>query len=308
MSTGSSVLNMLAGKGVSGVYPDSAGNWGQSVIELSDDSVHGFKLTGSYTPFNYCQTGAHDMDIGSSSPVLVDLDRRDSLTPRLLALGGGKQGNAYLLDREKMPGSTLKRQACGDDSQQDLSLLAPEAQPQFGRRGPLNVFGPYSEQFGMGDQAKSRTTLAHFRTAAGEDFLFLTGSSKAAADSGVSVAPGLARLRIVADAGRAAYLRIDSLQKELVFQNPGSPVISSDGNRDAIVWVLDANKPRSAALYGDDAPKPVLYAVDAGSMRLLWKSAPDELHTSGKYNEPTIAHGAVFVGTDRIQAFGLRRE
>ena len=28
-------------------------------------------------------------------------------------------------------------------------------------------------------------------------------------------------------------------------------------------------------------------------------------HASGKYNEPVIARGTVFVGTDRIQAFGL---
>jgi cytochrome c5 len=49
----------------------------------------------------------------------------------------------------------------------------------------------------------------------------------------------------------------------------------------------------------------VLYAVDAASLALLWRSTPGELQTSGKYNEPTVADGAVFVGTDRIQAFGL---
>ena len=41
------------------------------------------------------------------------------------------------------------------------------------------------------------------------------------------------------------------------------------------------------------------------TLKLLWKSAPGQLHASGKYNEPTIARGTVFVGTDRIQAFGL---
>jgi hypothetical protein len=306
VSTGSSVLNMLAGKGVAGVFPESIGNWGQSIIELTDDAAAGLRLTGSYTPFNYCQTGAHDMDIGSSSPVLIDLDPRSSLTPRLLALGGGKQGNAYLLDREHMPGNTRQRQPCGDDSQLDRSLLAPMPQPQFGRPGPLNVFGPYSDQFGMGDQAKSRTTLAHFETAAHEHFVFLSGSGKAAADSGISVPPGLAKLRIVSAPHQAAFLRVETLQSEVAFQNPGSPVISSDGSRGAIIWVLDANKPRSAALYGNDAPQPLLYAFDAASLRLLWKSPAGELNTSGKYNEPTIARGIVFVGTDRIQAFGLR--
>ncbi len=42
------------------------------------------------------------------------------------------------------------------------------------------------------------------------------------------------------------------------------------------------------------------------TLRLLWKSRPGELHTSGKYNEPAFARGSVFVGTDRIQAFGMK--
>ncbi len=305
MSTGSSVLNTLAGKGVAGVFPDSPGNWGQSVIELRDSPSRGLELAGTYTPFDYCQTGARDMDLGSSSPAVIDLPRGSSLTPRLLALGGGKQGNAYLLDRRRMPGSLVRRQPCGEDSSRDGSLLSPEAQPQFGRPGPLNVFGPYTSTYGMGDQARSRTTLAHFRNPAGTDWLFLTGSAKAAENSPLSVAPGLVRVEIVKRRNAPAYLRLDGINPTVVFQNPGSPVISSRGATDAIVWVLDANKPRSSSLYGADAPRPILYAFDAGSLRLLWQSAPGELQTSGKYNEPTVADGMVFVGTDRIQAFGL---
>ena len=84
-----------------------------------------------------------------------------TLAAKLIAnMGGGKQGNVYLLDRAHMPGDLTKRQPCSEDPSSDRSLLAPEAQPQFGRRGPLNVFGPYTEVYGMGDQARSRTTLA----------------------------------------------------------------------------------------------------------------------------------------------------
>jgi mono/diheme cytochrome c family protein len=49
----------------------------------------------------------------------------------------------------------------------------------------------------------------------------------------------------------------------------------------------------------------VLYAIDAESMRLLWRSRPGELLPSGKYNEATVADGLAIVGTDRIQVFGL---
>jgi hypothetical protein len=159
----------------------------------------------------------------------------------------------------------------------------------------------------MGDLARSRSTPAYFESAAGRHYVFVTGSAKAAEDSAVSVAPGLARLEIVTTRGKPAYLRLDAAPRELVFQNPGSPAVSSNGHRHGIVWVLDVNKPRSASMYGADAPQPVLYAVDAGTLELLWRSAPGALQPGGKYNEPVIANGTVFVGTDRIQAFGLRR-
>jgi len=74
--------------------------------------------------------------------------------------------------------------------------------------------------------------------------------------------------------------------------------------RDAIVWILDENAPRSALLAGAGAPRPVLYALEGDTLDVLWRSAPGELPTSGKYNEPAFGGGLVFVGTDRIQAFG----
>jgi hypothetical protein len=50
----------------------------------------------------------------------------------------------------------------------------------------------------------------------------------------------------------------------------------------------------------------VLYAVDATSMRLLWRSTAAQLDVGGKYSHPVVAHGVVMVATDRVQAFGLR--
>jgi hypothetical protein len=97
---------------------------------------------------------------------------------------------------------------------------------------------------------------------------------------------------------------VERAQPKLVLGNPGSPVVTSNGARDAIVWILDENAPRSALLSGADAPQPVLYALDAETLALLWQSAPGELFTSGKYNEPAFGGGQVYVGTDRIQAFG----
>jgi len=102
-----------------------------------------------------------------------------------------------------------------------------------------------------------------------------------------------------------AYLAVDGQDSKLRFLSAGSPVVTSNGSLDAIVWVMDANLYRSQPLIGPKVPHPILYAVDALTMKVLWSSNPSQLDVGGKYSTATIARGIVFVGTDRIQAFGL---
>lgn len=305
IATGASFLSALEKRGIPGVFPEVAGAWGQSILQLREDGKTGLRLTGTYSPFNYCQTAASDIDIAGSGAVAFDLAGGGSGTPHLLTLGAGKQGNVYLLDRDHMPGNTVKRHACSTDSTTDGSLMAPYAQPEFGARGPTVVFGPYSDTIGMVNSAKSRATLAHFRDTKGEDFLFLSGSAKAGPDYGTNVPPGLVRVRVVKATGKPAYLRVDGREMTQTLQNPGSPVVSSNAGRDAVVWLMDTNVPRSVDVYQPDAPGARLYAFDAKTLKLLWQSR-DALFTSGKYNEPAVVDGMVLVGTDRLQAFGLR--
>jgi outer membrane protein assembly factor BamB len=144
---------------------------------------------------------------------------------------------------------------------------------------------------------------AIFRDSHGVTHLFVTGNTKKEAASTTNVAPSLARLKIMTAPGGTAWIAVDQLERTLVFENPGSAVVTSNGSRDAVVWILDPNARRSAPLVGDGAPQPVLYALDAMTLQLLWKSEPGQLQPSGKYNEPVIARGVVLVGTDRIQAF-----
>ena len=283
---------VVTGSGFNG-YVDRSHDWTQSVLMLSEDLV----LRGTYTPFNYCATATMDIDLGSGGATLIP--------DANLMVVGGKQGNVYLLDRTRLPGRLDRRPPCSADSSSDTSLLASEDQPQFGKRGPLNVFGPYSEKDAAMDLARARSVPAYFRNAHGARYVFVTGNTRKEEGSPTGVPPSLARLEIIVAPGKPAYLRVDQIEKTRVFGNPGSPFVTSNGSRDAIVWVLDENAPRSALLAGANAPQPVLYAFDAMTLELLWKSAPGELFTSGKYNEPAFARGRVFVGTDRIQAFGL---
>jgi outer membrane protein assembly factor BamB len=150
-----------------------------------------------------------------------------------------------------------------------------------------------------------RSTPAYFQAADGARVLFVAGSTRSAEDSTEAVPPGLARLRVVTSPGEPAYLALDATADEVAFLSPGSPVVTSNTTADALVWVLDANLPRSQPLVGSNLPHPVLYALDAATLGVVWRSAPEQLGVGGKYATPAIAHGVVYVGTDRIQAFGL---
>ena len=278
-----------------------AGYWGQSVLMWGPGTP--LKLVGTYTPWNYCQMDLDDADLsGGAAIILPELD--GTSTPHLITFGG-KQGNQYLVDRDHMPGSLLSRQACATDPTMETSLVPPGPQPQFGQAGPLNVFGPYSETVGNTDYAKGRSTGAFFRAADGSNFLFVTGSSKASANSVVTVPPCIVKLRIVTSSGNPAYLAVEASENTLGFLSPGSPWVTSNGSDNAIVWVLVGNLGRSASLADPAAPHPILYALDPITLKPLWTSTPAMLNVGGKYNAPGFGRGQVFVGTDRIQAFGL---
>jgi len=281
---------------------DSAGVphvWGESLLAWRAP----LELSGTYTPFNYCALDVSDSDLGGDSPiVLPDFDLSGTQTPRLVAFGS-KQGNVYLVDRARLATTLDARQPCSKDSTTDRSLLPPDPQPQFGARGPLNVFGPYSDDFGNLDHAKMRTSPAFYRSGS-TSYLVVTGATKAKVDSTQSVAPSIVRLRVVTPPGAAAYLAIDGADPTTVFKNPGAPIVSSDGPNGPVIWVLDENASRLASLVDPNAPHPVLYAVDGSTLQPLWDSGT-LLHVGGKYSTPVVAHGVAFVATDRVQAFSL---
>ncbi len=74
-------------------------DYGDSVLAISRD---GTQLAGYYTPANYEQLAAGDVDLGSTSPALLPRESH-SRTP-LLAVQGGKDGIVRLLDRAHLGG------------------------------------------------------------------------------------------------------------------------------------------------------------------------------------------------------------
>jgi hypothetical protein len=312
--TDAGVVFTTTGNGPSGYGPAGVPNtWGDSLLAWSS----GLALTGTYSPWNFCLSDANDADVGgNSTQLLPDLSSTGTSTPRLVAFGS-KQGNVYLLERDTLPGSLTVRQSCSatetwQSAATDTSLLPPAGPPYCDPTnaadcvaGPLNVFGPYSDSPGTNEDnsAKMRSTPAFFTGASGANVLYVAGSTKAA-NGPTSIAPSLVRLRVNTPAGAPAYLTVDAASADAVLINPGSPVVSSQASAGPVVWVVDENAQRTQSLAAGNAPHPVLYGFDGTTMHLLYKSGATDLDVGGKYVEPVVAHGVVFVATDRIQAFG----
>jgi hypothetical protein len=280
--------------------------WGESVLVWAPTPQ--LQLLGTFTPWNHCQLDNSDVDLcGSGVVVLPDLDPTSTRTPHLISVGG-KQGNGYLVDRDNMPGGLETRPACSSSSLSDRSLWDPNAGRPYldGNPGPLNIFGPYSEIHAQGDQAKARSTPSVFQAGDGTTYLFFAGSTKQSDGSNTAIPPSVARIQVVVSPGQPAFLQIDAYERSLIFKSPGTPMVSSNGSANPIIWVLEPNVYRSASLLGS-AAHPQLHAIDGATMQPLFSSDPNDpdMRQGGKYNHPLVARGVVFTGTDRITAWGI---
>lgn len=74
---------------------------GEAVIRFGPGPVFSGETTDFFTPSNWRTLDAGDVDVGGAGPVLFDLP---SATPSALAVALGKNGVAYLLDRNNLGG------------------------------------------------------------------------------------------------------------------------------------------------------------------------------------------------------------
>src|SRR5215471_9474257 len=297
------------------------GAWGNSVLEWGPGQT--LTLTGVYSPWNYQTQDTIDSDLGGGSPILIQLPAGSSTTTELLAVGG-KQGNGYLVDAGNhlnnptpnpnnspapYPASLTMRPPVVAPNQ-DPSLYDPSAiRPYFNppQAGPLALFQPYNETSASGNTAKARDTPAPFIGPDGTRYVIWAGASKAAVGSSTPVAPSLYLTKVVAAPGQPAFLQIVA-QNTQVMSLSGANIITADGTSNPIDWIVDAGVQRTDGLTSFANGAPTLYAYDALTMQPIWSSSYQQLDMGGRYNTIAAARGEVFVGTDRIQAFGLTND
>ncbi len=96
------------------------------------------------------------------------------------------------------------------------------------------------------------------------------------------------------------------------FAFPGAtPVVSSSGTTNAIVWALDSSCYGVPSPCGNNASPAVLYAYDATNLaRELWDSSQagqrDQAGGAVKFSVPTVANGKVYIGTrSEVDVYGL---
>ncbi len=83
-----------------GPFDPSVGDYGDSYLKFS--TAGGLAVADSFTPFNQNQLTTQDLDLGSSGLLLLPDVRDASGNALRLAVGSGKDGNIYVVDRNNL--------------------------------------------------------------------------------------------------------------------------------------------------------------------------------------------------------------
>jgi hypothetical protein len=90
---------VISGNGF-GDTPGTNSSYGNSFVRLSTSA--GLKVGDYFTPYNTLSEDAGDVDFGSAGPLLLPDLMDASNTVHHLAVGAGKDGHLYLLDRDNL--------------------------------------------------------------------------------------------------------------------------------------------------------------------------------------------------------------
>jgi len=292
-----------------GPFDPSAGNFGHSVLELAPNAA---RLIDSFTPSNWKEMNAKDLDFGSGSPIVF------SFKGRTLIATAGKEGAIYLLDASDLGGGTA-------DHSMPLLRLSVGNDAGSGTEPGQGMWG----------------AMSTYESADGKRYFYFPLWGPPAKDmpafkysNGPTPNGSIMAFQLVDDAGKLSLVPVWMSPNMTV---PDSPVVANGvvyavqtgeqtlqaqpniarqfSQRPALGTPRPAFSAADAAKFFADAAKfratpvsnLVLYAFDAETGKQLYTSnkiIPDWVH----FTEPVVAFGKVFVVTHdaHVYAFGLR--
>ena len=233
-------------------------DYGDSFLKISDH----LKVRQYFTPSDQHFNDVENNDFGAGGAVLVNLPQGSPV--RHLAIGGGKDGDIFVVNRDHLGGY-------GDA--EALQMLGTGTEKGLSGATPGLIFG---------------------EGAFWDDRYYITGAGEPMKAYRLDPATAHLSFELAASEPRA-------------FGYPGAtPAISSMGDRNGIVWVLDDRLYCTPASQG--CGPTVLRAYDARTLRELWSSPLSGANAAGnavKFTVPTIANGRVYIGTRGNNTGGL---
>ncbi len=205
---------------------------------------------------NWSDLDTGDLDLSGAGPLLIDAP---SMTPTTLAMGQGKDGYLYLVDRTNLGG------------------LATTQTPAIVGLGSLQVFSGAS-----GSQISSGNAFA---TVGGATYVVVRPNGQG---PGIGCPNGMA--------GDLVGVKLDPTVAEKMkvvwcvqSNGNGSPTItSSDGTNDPIAWAVAAGG--GGTLYGWD--------LTTGAAVFTGGGANDTAPTVRSFTAPIVVHGRIFTAGD----------
>ena len=263
--------------GSGGPIADSAGNvyistgngpwdgktaYGDSILKFSPT----LKLEDYFTPFDYAYLNCHDGDLASGGILMIPGTSN--------IVGGGKGGKLYLVNSTNLG----KEQASDAGAVQTIFFES-------------DLSAPYSASCtdASGTHTSQSNSYEIFGTSA-----YWNGSIYLGVSPTTTTAP--AGIREFVYSGKLSY---GAETKPSILENTRgtTPFISSDGNADGILWMIDTGTP----LQQGTSTKSTLRAYDANDLGTeIYNSSENSADVPGygiKFTSPVVANGKVYIST-----------
>lgn len=245
-------------------------NLAQTVIRLRADSKgFGFSRQSKdfYTPENHLFLDEQDEDLGGASALVLP-EQPGTSTPRLI-FTGGKDGLAYLLNRDNLGG-------VGGEVQKFRYFCDPKA--------------TYHEGI--------RSTCAYFDAGAAGRFLYVPGDNP-----GPDNNLGMVALKLEPDTpgGPMRFHKVWTLPRQL--GRPSSPIVTSDGTKNGLVWLVE---PEYKDGGGVSVVRVYDALTGTETYNSETNSAQDRMEGGRNFTSITVANGRAYVGAQGVFCYGLK--